>query len=293
MSKTTQSHQVMYAKRMQQVCDYIYTHLETDLSLEKVSEVAYFSKFHFHRQFAAYTGLTLHQFIQQARLKRACYHLAFNPQLKIIDIALEARFESGEAFARAFKKQFDVSPSHFRKQPAWKPWHETYQLPKETVMKTSLEVEIIDFPETRIAVLEHHGDPGLINHSVAKFIEWRRSSGLSPLGQSRTFSIPYQNPDEVAPTEFQCDICGSEERPIPENLQGVVSKALPGGRCARVRHYGSHNTMNPTIYALYRDWLPQSGEQPRGDFPCFFEYHNFLPQVAESELITDIYLPLQ
>jgi AraC family transcriptional regulator len=44
--------------------------------------------------------------------------------------------------------------------------------------------------------------------------------------------------------------------------------------------------------SLYRDWLPESGEELR-DFPLFFHYHNFVHEVAEHELLTDIYLPLK
>ncbi|MDK3166032.1 GyrI-like domain-containing protein [Aeromonas caviae] len=47
----------------------------------------------------------------------------------------------------------------------------------------------------------------------------------------------------------------------------------------------------PPGRALYRDWLPASGEELR-DFPLFFHYHNFVHEVPTHELVTDIYLPL-
>ena len=79
---------------------------------------------------------------------------------------------------------------------------------------------------------------------------------------------------------------------VPANGQGVVTKTLPGGRCARVRHLGSHQRIGESIYALYRDWLPGSGEELR-DFPLFFHYLNLLPDTPEAALVTDIYLPLK
>jgi len=50
--------------------------------------------------------------------------------------------------------------------------------------------------------------------------------------------------------------------------------------------------MDEKIYYLYGQWLPESGEELR-DSPFFFHYINLFPQVAEHELITDIYLPLK
>lgn len=63
--------------RFRQVLTYIDSHLEEDLSLETLSEVAAFSKYHFHRQFSQLFGISLYRYIQLQRLKRASYRLAF------------------------------------------------------------------------------------------------------------------------------------------------------------------------------------------------------------------------
>ena len=65
-----------YHARMQRVLDHIDQHLDDDLDLETVSGVAAFSKFHFHRQFTATFGLSVHRYVQLARMKRASYRLA-------------------------------------------------------------------------------------------------------------------------------------------------------------------------------------------------------------------------
>ena len=54
----------IYTDRINAVVSYIYEHLEEDLSLEKLSEIACFSKFHFHRQFSIFTGVNLHKFVK-------------------------------------------------------------------------------------------------------------------------------------------------------------------------------------------------------------------------------------
>ena len=50
--------------------------------------------------------------------------------------------------------------------------------------------------------------------------------------------------------------------------------------------------MSDIVYYLYQTWLPDSGEELR-DFPCFFHYLNFVHEVDECELVTDIYLPIK
>jgi AraC family transcriptional regulator len=62
-----------YHGRMQRVLDHIDRHLDDELDLDRISGIAAFSKFHFHRQFSATFGLTLHRYIQLARMKRASW----------------------------------------------------------------------------------------------------------------------------------------------------------------------------------------------------------------------------
>lgn len=102
------------------VIEYIEAHLAEDLSVERLSEVAGFSKFHFHRQFSAQTGTTVAKLTRDLRLKRATWELAFSPEKKVIEIALAAGFSSPETFARAFKQVQGQTPSEFRQAPTWR-----------------------------------------------------------------------------------------------------------------------------------------------------------------------------
>lgn len=79
---------------------------------------------------------------------------------------------------------------------------------------------------------------------------------------------------------------------MPTNTQQIVNKVIPSGRCAVIRHQGSHYLMHTKIYDLYGKWLPESKEEIR-DFPMFFHYINLFPEAKEHELLTDIYLPLK
>ena len=280
-----------YAERFNKVFDYIDKHLDDELSVECLSKIANFSKYHFHRQFFEYAGINVFRYVQLMRLRRASYRLVFSEHTRIIDIALEAGFENPESFSRAFKNMFGQSPSQFRISPAWEHWHTLYRAPTRQ-RRQIMEVNIIDFNETRVAALEHRGAPELVNDSVKEFISWRKQSGFSPINTSLTLGIVYDNPETTKPENFRFDICGSVNAAIPDNPQGVVNKVIPNGRCAVVRHLGPHNRIGESAYYLYREWLPNSGEELR-DFPLFFHYLNLMPETPEHELVTDVYLPLK
>jgi AraC family transcriptional regulator len=281
----------LYTARFNKVFDHIDRNLDNALTVDQLSQVAHFSKFHFHRQFSEYCGISVMRYIQLMRLKRASYRLVFNTLERITDIALDAGFENPESFSRAFKAAFGQTPSDFRKQPKWQPWNERYRFPTRD-RKIIMEVKIINFKQTRIAVLEHRGAPDLVNDSVKIFIDWRKSSGLSPVKTSDNFGIVYDNPDTIAAENFRFDICGSVTENVPANPQGIINKTIPAGRCAVVRHLGSHDRIGEAAYYLYRDWLPGSGEELR-DFPLFFHYLNLMPDTPEHKLVTDVCLPLK
>lgn len=281
-----------YARRFNKVFSYIEQHLDDPLTVELLSEIAHFSPFHFHRQFTTYCGMPIGRYIQWMRIRRASYRLAFNPLEKIIDIALDAGFQNPESFSRAFKQALRKTPSQFRQQPDWLDWHQ--RIPEQKYIRTqTMEVKIVSFPDTPIAMLTHRGSPDLINATATHFIEWRKSTGLSPVCTSQTYGIAFHDPATTAAEEFRFDISGSVNAPIPEdNPFGVVNGLIPGGRCAVARHQGSHQTLTESARRLYSEWLPASGEELR-DFPLYFHYFNFVHEVAEHELLTDIYLPLK
>lgn len=283
--------ELAYARRFERVFDYIEHHLDDALDVEQLSQVAHFSKFHFHRQFTLYAGISISAYVRMVRLRHASYRLVFRKHERITDIALDVGFESLESFSRAFRQAYGQSPSQFRKKPKWQPWEEQFHLPPKT-RSMNMKVEIVDFPETKIAVLEHLGPPEKVNDSVLHFIEWRKQSGLSPVNSSRSFGVIHDNPETAEPEKFRFDICGEVKEEVPDNPQGVVNRTIPGGRCAVVRHAGSHDRIRDSVYYLYREWLPQSGEELR-DARLFFHYLNLRSEVADHELLTDIYLPLK
>ncbi|NQD38487.1 AraC family transcriptional regulator [Permianibacter sp. IMCC34836] len=286
-----------YLARFHAVLRHIDSHLDEELNLEQLAAVAAFSKFHFHRQFSELFGISIAQYVQVVRLKRAAYQLAFREQPAITDIALASGYENPESFSRAFKRSTGQSPSAFRKAPQWAPWQSVYE-PVNALRNQHMSaeylydhVQLIAFPTTRVAVLEHRGDPRLLGDSIRQFIAWRKQQQLPPR-LSATFNVLYDDPETTAPAAFRLDLCAATDRDIPANDFGIVAKTIPAGRCAVLRHTGTDDTLGASIRFLYSEWLPQSGEELR-DYPLFLQRVRFFPDVPEHEAIVDIFLPLQ
>ena len=280
-----------YTKRFNAVLAYIDANLEGDLSVKTLSQVANFSAFHFHRQFTAFVGVPVSRYVQLMRLRRAAHCLSSLADYSVLEAALGAGFESPEAFSRAFRRAFGMTPSAFRKQPNWQVWGSVFTIPHFS-RSIIMQVRIVEFHEVRVAALEHCGAPGLINESVRKFSEWRMQSGQSPVKSTRSFGIPFGNPDTTPPEAFRFAICGEIHEAVAANEFGVTERVIPGGRCVVVRHAGSTDHIGETIYPIYRDWLPTSGEELR-DQPLFFDYLSVYPETPQDQWQTDIYVPLQ
>ncbi len=152
-----------------------------------------------------------------------------------------------------------------------------------------MDVKIIKFPETKVAVLEHRGSPALEPNSIKKFIAWRIENKLA-LDKHQNYGVHYNDPATVPPEEYKVDLCISVEKDISPNEYGIKNKIIPAGDCAIARHIGSRSNVTAASY-LYNEWLPESGKTLR-DFPIFFHYVNIGPNVLEKDMITDVYLPI-
>lgn len=206
------------------------------------------------------------------------------------ETALDVGYDAPDAFARAFRKSFGQLPSAFRDTPDWEVWFASLwplTNARSKRMKTAYslaDVNIIDVPETPVAVLQHRGNPALVGETIQKFIGWRRAVGLSA-ASSATYNVFHSDSDITPPDEFRLDICAATDRKIEMNEQGVEADVLPAGRCAVLRAIGAEN-VEPAI-----EFLPASGEAVR-DFPLYCQRVSFVPTVPEHEAIPDIFLPL-
>src|SRR3954452_12814977 len=170
-----------YQDRMRRGVGHIDRHLDSDLDLETVSGVAAFSKFHFHRQFTATFGLSVHRYVQLARMKRASHRLVYSDAQSVTEIAMDAGYDAPDAFARAFRQRFGQSPSSFRESPDWEPWLAAFgpfdNARSKLMQKTfsTDDVTIRDVQPTKVAIMEHRGDPAGLGATIQRLIAWRRA----------------------------------------------------------------------------------------------------------------------
>src|ERR1700754_691265 len=92
---------------------FIESHLAGPLSLDEVSEVAGVSRFHLVRAFAAATGFSVMRYVRARRLSETARALAARAP-DILTLALDADYGSHEAFTRAFRDHFWLTPESVR-----------------------------------------------------------------------------------------------------------------------------------------------------------------------------------
>lgn len=201
-----------YRSRLDAVLVYIDDNLSQSINVTELSALACFSKFHFHRIFLANVGVSVGLCVRLMRFKQASYQLAFRTHLSITDIAFNAGFASAASLSREFKKTMGVSPSSFRKSADWIHWHQIFDPMYAPIKKYLIqqnehdmqpiqkikEVNIVDFPQTPVAVKQHIGPPNQVMESVASFIQWRKMQGISP-SKSATYNVFYDDPALVDP----------------------------------------------------------------------------------------------
>ncbi|MEZ4657768.1 MAG: AraC family transcriptional regulator [Caldilineaceae bacterium] len=100
-------------QRILAVQRYIVNHLTEPLDRVTLATVAGFSVAHFHRIFLAQVGESPTAYVRRLRLDRAGRKLRMGA-VDIGEVALAAGYESHNAFSKAFKQHFGLSPSAFR-----------------------------------------------------------------------------------------------------------------------------------------------------------------------------------
>ncbi len=111
--ETSQNKQQEYIEKFMDVCDYINKHCTENLSLDEISEMAGFSKYHFSRLFKQFTN---HSFYKYLNLHRIMYaeKLLINPDVSVTEVALLSGFNSISSFIRMFKICKECTPTEFR-----------------------------------------------------------------------------------------------------------------------------------------------------------------------------------
>jgi AraC family transcriptional regulator len=100
-------------RRAIEAARWIDAHAHEDVDLESAARAVALSPFHFLRIFSRALGVTPHQYLVRARLRRAA-RLLSERERKITDVALEVGFADLSNFVRTFHRAAGVSPRRFR-----------------------------------------------------------------------------------------------------------------------------------------------------------------------------------
>ena len=105
--------------------EFIREHLNEDLSLNRLAEVCHFHPVYLSRVFKEATGMTVGDYIHQARLEKA-EEMLKNSRMTVLEISREMGFATDNYFCRWFRKRTGISPHSYRESKIHgKPGEET------------------------------------------------------------------------------------------------------------------------------------------------------------------------
>ncbi|WP_208589708.1 helix-turn-helix domain-containing protein [Gracilibacillus suaedae] len=96
------------------IISWIDQHFQDDISLDDIASSLHISKYYMSRIFKDITGMTIMQHLVHRRLARAKYLLEMQSNKSILEIAIEAGFDSSSHFSRKFRECYLISPSAYR-----------------------------------------------------------------------------------------------------------------------------------------------------------------------------------
>lgn len=97
---------------MNQIIKYIELHLEDDLTIKQLADVARYSEYYFIRVFKSYTNQTVMEYICRRRLIKSCDDIISG--MRLIDVAMKYGWKSHSAFSKSFNREFGFPPSLLR-----------------------------------------------------------------------------------------------------------------------------------------------------------------------------------
>lgn len=278
-----------YAHHMGQILKvlvYIESHLDEELSLEKLAKIASISPFYFHRLFHAYMGETLSDHVKRLRIVRAEERLQYS-DTPITEIALDLGYETPSGFTRVFQQVMGQSPREYRKrmQPL------IQAIMKRTIPKKAfLQYEVVSRKPETVLFVRRVGDyqetPNKAFEVLCQFLKDKKVKAET------YYTIGLDDPQIVGRKKCRFDACVTLKKMIPP--QGEVGqKVLPGGRFAVFIHKGPYSEIEKAFDTIFRLWYPTCQEQISDEPPFCEPLDADNPDLSDEERITKLYIPLK
>ncbi|MEO1234206.1 MAG: AraC family transcriptional regulator [Myxococcota bacterium] len=258
------------ARRVREVQDHVRQNLHADLGLEALAELAGVSRFHFARIFKAHAGETLNRFVRRARLERAAALMRARPERRLLEVALDAGFDSAADFSRVFRQHYGIAPRSWDRTQRLEAMVPGYEdgLSAARASCPRLAPVVRRHPACRLAyvrVATPFLDAELLEAGYRTLLGWLAARGLDgtlvPL-----LGMSWDQPETAPLEQIRFDLA----LPIPDGLrvEGPVSELrLPEIRSVEVRVDGELPHVALAWEHLYEAWLPASGEAP-ADLPA-------------------------
>lgn len=244
---------------------------DSELSLDAMAEHAGVSRSHLSRIFPVATGMQLSSYLRGRRLTEAAKELV-NGAPDILNVALDAGYGSHEAFTRAFRDQFGLTPDDLRRRRSLDLLDLVEPIRMDSAEKVTLPPPVVeDRPPLRIA--------GMSSHFTFKTMDtiphlWQRFGPYLPElafdGPPPAFGVSGPMPEGSDGFDY---FAGA---PLPghkELLPGLTEMRLPGGTYAKFKHEGHISKIRATCGAVYETGLPALGREADTRWFTFVEYY--------------------
>lgn len=267
---------------------FIESHLTGELTLDGISGVAGISRFHMVRAFAAATGLPVMRYVRARRLSEAARALA-NGAPDILGLALDADYGSHEAFTRAFRDHFGVTPEAVRSSKRLD------NLPiQEPIVMDSTALDNLQAPRfetSKPLLVAGLSERYTCESSAAIPGQWQRfhqSEGNIP---GRVGKVAYGvccNGDDAGNFDYIAGVEVSDFSDLPRDFSRV---RIPEQKYAVFTHSEHISTIRRTVNTIWNCWLPSSGMKA-ADAPNFERYdEKFDPLTGNGGL--EIWIPVR
>ncbi|OYW80071.1 MAG: GyrI-like domain-containing protein [Asticcacaulis sp. 32-58-5] len=274
----------IYADRIERVIDHLQNaDFGAVPDLEVLASVAALSPFHFHRIYRLMTGETLADTVKRIRLARAVPAL----NQSIMAATEAAGYATSQGLARALKAETGHTASEIRVSADIRQSLEA-AMRRPSLSDRPMAIEIVTTEPLTLTALRNTGAYPELNAAYGRLFE-QVFSGLPMEALRGLYGYLHDDPRVTAPEDCRAEVAvdvGGEGALIDD----LYHIGVPAGRCARLRHLGDYDAIQPSVDALY-DAVIERGEAI-GVRPILFHYLDDPETVAEADLRADLYLPL-
>lgn len=237
----------------------IERHSKRPLTLREIAEVCGVSAYHLAHAFGASTGLSVMQYVRGRRLTEAARALAAGAP-NILDLALDSGYESHEAFSRAFRAQFGVTPEFVRRKASTEdlPMIDAMKLPGQDDVELAPPLIVAGDAVLAIGLSARH----TFDKTQAIAAQWQKFMGLIAEIPNRTPAIPLGISTDMDEDGNFIYVCATEVTKFSDLPDGLVQIRIPARRYAVFTHRGHVSKIGATYAAIgnrYHDQKPADG----------------------------------